>query len=393
MSDNAGDTLSGSTLMDRFSRAILCFYSISQIICCYSMLPASLLQSKQVTFVLLFSECVSAAGMLCILLCRRVVLGRGSAAIVVVSVAAFILSWSRCGDARLFLNLLALLVASETEKNACLKALAFSSLATISLIIILSLVGVAANVDVIPNGRLVFAFGFNHPNTFAGLLLCTMCALLYVYWSDSRWVFICCANGLMALFSFVALSSNAAAILFAFIGFVSVIGHVFNSFESSSVLRIAIRVWVAVLPLALMAMMAFFATSYDQTNITLGRINELLHWRPAFAHEYLVRHGGLSMFGDTYQHLSNIHSGVRFNGVDSGYLYLIFVFGLASSFCYSLIYEVAAIRWKSNETMIAIWVICTCLSAYLLVEGYVLYFGANVALLLLSDAFRRREAL
>lgn len=392
MNGSAGDAPLGSVLTDLSSRVILCFYSISQIICCYSMLPASLLQSKQVAFVLLFCECVSAAGMLCILFCRRVVLGRGSAAIVVVSVAAFILSWSRCGDARLFLNLLALLVASETEKNACLKMLALSSLATICLIVVLSLVGVAANADVIPNGRLVFAFGFNHPNTLAGLLLCTMCALLYVYWNDSRWVYICCVNGLMALFSFITLSSNAAAILFAFIGFGSVVGHVFSSSESSNFLRIAIRVWVAVLPLILMATMAFLAISYDPTSIVLGRINELLHWRPAFAYEYLVKHGGPSMFGDSYRHLSNMHSGVRFNGVDSGYLYLISVFGLIASCCYALVYEVAAIRWKSNGPMIAIWVICTCLSVYLLVEGYVLYFGANVALLLLSDAFRRSKA-
>lgn len=83
-------------------------------------------------------------------------------------IAVLVISAVRTGDVRLLENVLLIIAVTDIDKQRLFKWIATALAASIAVVVLASLCGWIWNKDVIPNGYLVFAYGFAHPNTFGG---------------------------------------------------------------------------------------------------------------------------------------------------------------------------------------------------------------------------------
>lgn len=102
-------------------------------------------------------------------------------------IAVLVISAVRTGDVRLLESVLLIIAVMDIDKQRLFKWIATALAASIAVVVLASLCGWIWNKDVIPNGYLVFAYGFAHPNTFGGLLTCLVVLTLHVSWNHRAW--------------------------------------------------------------------------------------------------------------------------------------------------------------------------------------------------------------
>lgn len=310
------------------------------------------------------------------------------------SVLAFVtfgplfLSAELTGDYRLLFGSLILLALVGGDPDMSLRHYAIAAIMATLVLVILALLHVAVNRDVVPNARLVFSYGYGHPNSLGAVLFSITGALTYLTWEKKGWTLSLVMAGTASMFSYVVLSSHAPAAMLAFLFFATLLGHVFPIRKTIRLPRKTLQVLTLVLPLCLAAVMAVCTVRYNAESPAFSLLNKLLHGRPFYSNSYYLTSGGLSLFGRNLVPTNWYHTGVGFQQVDSGYSYFILVYGLTTFFSSFLLYgkSVLGLEAKSGRQCFLFLVILVE-AAYLLVECHSLYLPGNFALLFLAMAF------
>ncbi|SER35279.1 hypothetical protein SAMN05216446_0482 [Parafannyhessea umbonata] len=288
----------------------------------------------------------------------------------------------------LMIDLLVVFTVSFVEPRRLCKTYAIVALISIVIVMLLSMTGAIIMREFIPNGRLVFAYGFGHPNTLGGLLLSALGALMYVYWDSRHWAISFVLAVVAAVFAKVTLSSNSAAALLVIVAFACFVGHIDATRSVVARLR---RMWVPLLilaPTVLGLIMLLLTANHGGYGILADIVDRLTHLRPSFANQYYVANGGFTLFGRPYVHSSTYHNGLGFAAVDSSYSYMSLVNGMVALLACFVAYVVLVVRSRGKRVhpfavaAILIYVV------YGVVEGYPMYLHSNFTLLLLAGLGR-----
>ena len=298
-------------------------------------------------------------------------------------VAILFLSAERTRITGLLTDLLVVFAVSFVEPRKLCRVYAFSSLLSIVLVVLLSLAGFVLMRDVIPNGRLVFGYGFGHPNTLGGLLFSSIGALTYVYWDDRNWWVSLVLSIASACFASLSLSSNSAAALLAVVSVVNCVGHTDLGRRMQDVLSIVSIPMLIVLPVAIGLVMLFVTADYNGFELLSNAVDKITHSRPYFANRYYSANGGFAIFGRPYAVSSTLHTGLHFAAVDCAYSYMSMVYGIAALLACYITYLFLVLRSRKAVIHPFAVVVLLLYSIYGAVEGTPLFLHLNFSLLLL----------
>ena len=312
---------------------------------------------------------------------------------VLVAVTLMVLMYSayRTNDYRIVQGYMVIVAVAGIDLDRLCKVYFLTVMPILIIIVLLSLVGLEYNMDSIPNSRLVFSYGFSHPNQIGGLLFSAIGAMAFTCWDKPSWKAPLILAVAAAVFSYVSLSSHASAGLLATLALVILVGHVPKISRVTNIPRKAYIAILVVVPLCFLGLMLVCTAFYDAGNPVCEWLNKFIHGRPNHAHEYYVSNHGFTHLGREYVSTSSYHSGLPFASVDSGYDKLAMVYGLFTM--YVLIVTYLACVWKTAFHKKRFFIMCVFLmnSAYLLVESIPLFVTANFGVLFLSQAFTNAE--
>lgn len=366
------------------SEAAVATYVVSQIVTQCSTATASMPQLPWQGIDMLGQSASIALAFLAIALNRK---GAAQATLLGCMACALLCSASRAIDFRLVAGFFVIAsIAREDMQRAC-KLHCSATLFAVTLLMTASLLGIISNPDFMPNGRIVFGYGFRHPNTLGGLLFSASGALTFSKWRKGSLALPLVLSGTCAVFSYIGLSSNAAAALCGSLLTINLIGIVFPACRSVKVPNtIAIISFIGI-PALLFLVMTATASGYDSANGAFAFINRVTHARPYYSHEYFNAAGGFTLLGAPTIVRYGHHSGGAFWGIDSGYSQLTLVYGMAVTALAACTYAIAS--WKASRRGVdlattAIVILC---ALYLVVEPFPLFLYSNFALLFLENAF------
>ena len=281
------------------------------------------------------------------------------------SSSLLLVSAGRSVDWRLVVAFLFALTAAKVARESLCRAFGIAALSATVLVMALTLAGGIENVDCVPNDRLVFAYGLGHPNGLGFILFSALSAMAL---SSRRARKLVMGLSLVAAaFSYVVLSSNASAVVNLMLFVSIVVSGCCGRLDMARVPKSAYMTILLLLPTILLIGMAFLTVAGEGAEPVYSLVNRLSHGRPFFAHKYFLENGGLSLLGDRYAYESHVHNGVGFNGVDSGYCYLLLVLGVVVTGVLAAWYVLAARRLTLERDALVLGVVCANL-LYLVVE-------------------------
>lgn len=374
--------ISGAAL----ARAALVLYVVTQIVTQTSTLGTSL---PQLPWASIDVACQGACAALALLAIasRRRALGLGQSVLLAATTFALACSAARAVDFRLVVGFVVIVsLADEDPREAC-RLHCHATLFAVAAVMVASLANVTANDDFIPNGRLVFGYGFRHPNTLGAILFSAAGSLTCYRWGKGAPVLPLLVSVTCTAFAYVALSSNAAAALCATLIAINLAGIVVPPLRRAKLPAWAARAALLVVPAALLAVMLSTTAHFDGANPQHAWLNEAVHSRPYYAHEYYVEAGGFSVMGSPAIVRNEHHAGGAFWGIDSGFSQLGLVYGLSATCMLVATYAVAAWRASGRRMGLAFVAIPLLCALYLVVEPFSLYLYSNFATLLLAAAF------
>lgn len=307
--------------------------------------------------------------------------------LVVVALALLFYSAFQTGINYLVQGYIILMALAHEELGRLLRAYLLALLPSFVIVVLLALAGAIPNLDSIPNSRLVFSFGFDHPNTCAALLFNAVGASVCVLWDRRGWVFSLALALAAALFSYWTLSANAATVLNLLLAVACLAGHVWPAVREGIVPRRVWRISLVAAPALLLAAMLLCCALYDQKNPLVSLMDGLTHYRPRYAHGYFVRNGGFTMLGRKYVTTSFHHTGLPFQNVDSGYCFLPLVHGIAATVALAVTYVLAVLRAPRRERHLSLWSVLLLGMVFLVVESFGLNLVSCFPLIIMSRAF------
>lgn len=298
--------------------------------------------------------------------------------------AALVVSAIFALDSFVLIDFLVVAAVSFVHPRKLCKTYLLAVSFAIAAVMFLSLVGYTPMVDVIPNGRLVFGYGFIHPNVLGGLFLSVVCAQTYYCWESKWWGLAPVEAVLFAAFAKAVLSSNASAILILFVGAIGVIGHFWNQslWHGVRLGRASTTALIAV-PLVLMLGMLVLVANYKGLDGVAAFADGITHYRPRFASNYYEANGGFTLFGRPFVSVPAHHNGGAFSAVDSAYAYFSLVFGIFPLIVCGASYVACIIRAKRGVVHPFLLVAILLFAVFALVEGLPMHLYSNVTLLLL----------
>ncbi len=336
-------------------------------------------------------EAVSFACALVSLALRREHVSTCGLAFIAASISLLLYSALQTGIFYLVHGYVILMALVYEDLDRIFRAYLLALLASFTLVVLLAIVGAIPNYDFIPNGRLVFSFGFNHPNTCAALLFNVAAASVCVLWDGRGWVFSLVLALFSAFFSYWTLSANAATVLNVLLALSCAIGHACPCLSENPLPRGPFRTTLIVIPALLLVAMMLCCARYDSANPLFSLLNNLTHARPYFAHSYFMRNCGFSLLGREYVTTSFYHSGLPFKNLDSGYCFLLLVHGLLVTAVLAVTYIAAVIRLPECERRFSVWVVIILSMTYLVVESFGLNLVSCFPLLIMSRVFARSD--
>ena len=363
-----------SCIASFFAACALAIYVVAQILFRFGTVGLSAKNYTAVDLNVLAEQLVMTCSILSIIL-RCNCMEKKTFLICAISLCVLFLSSVRTDMNYLSCGFVLLLSFAGEDFDRLCNVYLISSLASIAMVILLSSLGQLYSYDAIPNGRLVFSYGFNHPNTAGALIFNMLCAMTFVLWNRRAWPIACFMAVAGCFFSYWFLSARADAILDTLLALSCLIGHL-RLFRFR--IRLSKRLYRLVLlcvPLTLLAVMLFASSFYDGTNSLILFLDKITNIRPLHAHNYFVRNGGFSLLGRPYIRASYYHTGLPFQNVDSGYCFLPLVYGIGSMIVLMLSYAVSVINVPESKCNFALLTI-VLLSAFLMV---VEPFGLNLA--------------
>lgn len=380
--------LSPTRIARHLARTSLAAYVITQIVTQCSTLSTSITTVPwQNVDMACKAFCIALA------LTSLVVRKRGSSAplsvLLAAAISALFLSAGRTLNMHLFAGFIVIASqAGDDWEDLCLIHCRATLLAVVA-VMLASLAGVLGVHDFIPNGRLVFGYGFTHPNTLGGLLFSAAGSLTCARWRRGAPILPLVLSGCCTAFSYVALSSNAASVLCGAVFAINAAGLVAPKIRRAVLPRPFARLALLVVPAALLALSLAATAHYDGSNALFAALNHATHSRPFFAHEYYEAVGGFATAGAPALAQGSYHAGTAFWGVDSGYSQLGLIYGLAATCALAITYAVATWRASARGVDVPTAAIILACALYLAVEPFPLFLHLSFVGLFLAQAFAK----
>lgn len=381
-------TLSPTWIARHLARASLAAYVITQIVTQCSTLSTSITTVPwQNVDMACKAFCVALA--LASLAVRRQGSSVPLSMLLAATVGALFLSASRTLNVHLFAGFIVIAsLADDDWEDICLIHCRATLLAVVA-VMLASLAGVLGVHDFIPNGRLVFGYGFTHPNTLGGLLFSATASLTCARWRRGAPILPLALSACCAAFSYVALSSNAASVLCGAVFAINATGLVVPKIRRAVLPRPFARLALLVVPAALLALTLAATAHYDNGNALFAALDHATHSRPFFAHEYYEAAGGFATAGAPALTQGSYHAGTAFWGVDSGYSQLGLIYGLAATCALAMTYAVATWRASTRGVDVPTAAIILMCAFYLAVEPFPLFLHLSFVGLFLTQAFAK----
>lgn len=332
-------------------------------------------------------NCASLAFAATSIVLKPKVLLRSQMSLIVFSMAVFLVSASRTGDFRFAHACLMLTAVAGIDFTRISVTYYRAVLVTILVLMLMSILGAQYNKDVIPNSRIVFAFGFAHPNALGAFLFSAISAMSYTCWAKKTWPVPMVLAAVSALFCYFCLDSHASAAILGLLALSGLLGHSSVFRNRCSISRRAFVVVLIAVPAVLLATMLVSAKYYDSSNPVFACFNQLTHGRLYFGHHYYINHDGFTFLGRPLSSVTSYHNGMPFANIDSGYCFVPLVNGIASLLALAMIYITAILRLSRTAKNLAALSILLIAALYLLVESYALFPASSFAAILLAEAF------
>lgn len=366
---------------DRLAIALVCLRAVVQVVWGRFTLAYAELSSLLVPQ---FAYALVIAGSILLIVVRKRSGNLIGSIVLALCIAVIQFTSSQAKNDVLAIDLLLLFAVSHMDPRRLCRSYGLALLFSIVVLMLGSLAGLLFMADDVPNGSLVYSYGFGHPNTPGGLLLSAIGALTYAYWDGGKWPVPFVLAAVCAIFAKLFLSSNSSAILLLAFACMNIAGHRVRTKRSRYLPR---KVYIGLLlavPAILASLMIILTINYKAFPRIAEVVNDLTHLRPYFAHNYLETNGGLTMFGRPYGAISHFRSGNYFSSVDCSYSFLVLVFGLATLFVCALVYARAVVRLGKSEERTFVMFSIILYAFYAVVETYPLYLFSNFTLILLA---------
>lgn len=287
-------------------------------------------------------------------------------------------------DNALLMSALVLVAVSFLDLDYLFKCYYRTVGVCVAVVILLSISGVIANKDAIPNGRIVFSYGMTHPNRLGVLMVSLVMAYLYVHRSDAKRLRLYGALAVTGLFSITALSSNSALVICILLAFMLAILDLKVINRHGVIRRWLSLLFAIAVPIGCGVAMLFLTARFDGSSPLMAAIDRLIHYRARYAHGYYLSHGGFSLFGRAYGTTQTYRTGLTFQTVDCSYSYMALVYGvalLALSPC--VLVRMRTILADHENSLLCFGLIAIA-AVYAVMEAYPLVLASNCALLFFS---------
>ena len=301
--------------------------------------------------------------------------------------ALLLFSSSRTLDYRLVHGLIILFAVSGIDLRKLCSAYYMTTMPIIAIVMLLAVIGLEHNVDVIPNSRLVFSYGFQHPNTTGCLLFSALGAMAYAHWESKTWIAPCLLSGVAGVFCYAFLSSHASAALLLALAAITAFGHTKPGTKLAKIPHKPGFALLACVPLLLMGIALACTAFFDSANPFMNWFNGIVHGRPLLAHNYYLGHDGFTLFGREYSPTVDYHSGLPFTSVDSGYSFLPLVTGIIPMLLLFANYLAASWQLLKKPSNYFVVMILLMQSFYFLVEFVPALLVLNFSVLFISEAY------
>lgn len=295
--------------------------------------------------------------------------------LIAIAFSAYIISASNTKMHTLLYGLLVLVAISDVSMEGICKWYGFVILVLSIVVVLVSLSIPDFTKGMVPNSRLVYSYGFQHPNLLGALLFSSIGALAFAY--RRRRVIVLAVllplSLLSAVFSYVMLSAHAPVVLFGVLAVAIVLCC--TPFRLSEIVmdRKLFAGSLVATSILLVAAMAISAVLFNPDNALLALFNRLVHARPAYAHAFYSDRGGFTLLGREYGVTDVYLTGLPMRQLDSGYCLLLLVYGVIPLVVYLTVFAVSMWRVPSRERTVFLWLIMLVSSAYLLVEREPMY--------------------
>lgn len=320
-------------------------------------------------------------------------LSNAQVALAAVAMLAFLIAGERLAGFEIAQACLLFLAIAGIDFSQIGKAYYRAVLAIVVLVVVLTISGILYNKDFIPNNRLVFSFGFVHPNTLGGLLFAALSAMIFACWKEKSWVLSIALAIITAVFCYCVLSSHASAAILGLLALCGIVGHTPFLQRRFAISRCAFIAILIIVPAVLLVTMLACMVFYDASNPVVSALNKLTHGRLLYGHQYYANHNGFAIFGKPFVNPSQYHNGLPFESVDSGYYFIPIVYGLFSQLSLIAIYVVAVIKLSRHENRFAIMSLLLIASLYMLIESYAAFPFTSFVVLFLAEAFAPNDYL
>lgn len=307
----------------------------------------------------------------------------------IVVTTLMIISAEFSAENTILLNLIVIYVCSANSYENLFKCYFFTAVTCVLINVFIESVFIF-NKDACPNGRVVFSYGFTHPNRFSVILVSIAVALIVITRRYRNNLSVLVITVCISLFCKIVLSSNTGFIIALMLSIVTFVSNVkvINTTLNTVCRRQIYIVFSFFVPFICLISMLYLTANYDVDSHIHRLLNEILHGRVGFANSYYMNHDGFSILGKPYIVTSSYANGLPFQTVDCAYSYASIVYGLIPMLVSIVIYCKTVIIHLDRNYSYIIPLLISIESIYSLMENYTLCLAANSTLVFMIVVFR-----
>ena len=245
-----------------------------------------------------------------------------------------------------------------------------------------------------PNGFLVSAYGFGHPNTYGCLLFAITTAMVLAFDLRRTWLPLAVLCVACSLCSFFLFSCRSVTVLEMGLAVFVVAYGLWRDPMDSLCSRRGVRIAVAAFPIVLACVLLLLFVLFLQGNEFAMTVDRMLGARMQQARGVFEQEGGFTLFGRALRGVSMFEtytSTKAFVGVDSTYYRYSLVEGVASMVCWAVVYVRAMLKGETKRSKTVFMAIAVLYSLYFITETSPTFLALNCSLLFLSEGIHAGE--
>ena len=309
---------------------------------------------------------------LLVLLLRRTYAGRGAFLLVGLYVCMLLISGDRTSSFQLADDAVLLIALTTVDSRRSMRVYYVAGGLLVAFVVISSSLSLTYNGGTVPNARLVFRYGFTHPNNLGALLFAVIVAMSFVHWEDGLWLVTAILSLIVACFSYIVLGSHAPAVVCTALALFSIGCHVPLMRRYARRAERISSIALVALPLVLFLGITFITAHYDENNAIMKMISLQLHSRPRLANRYYSAVGGFTLLGQERYNGIELYASQSFFSLDSGYAAYSLVHGVLVFAIQYVAYVIAVLRMTRNRCHPMAVVAIALYALYMILEKFTL---------------------